>query len=106
MLADQRLKSGFTDETDRRRGELRTREQRREPSRAARNVNWVEPRGPHEGESRAARNVNWGRAPRAARRGIAGRMRPGGRRLVTSGVEYKRIIKKNLTHEKVIHVKF
>ena len=32
---------------------------------------------------RAARNVNRGRASRAARRGIAGLMRPAGRRLVT-----------------------
>ena len=64
----------FFDETDRRRdacrwssvrkGDLRMREQRREP--------W-----------RAARNVNGGRASRAARRGIAGRMWPAGRRLVT-----------------------
>ena len=56
--AEKCLKSGFTDETDRRRDACRPiyerREQRREPSRAA-------------------RNVNWGRASWAARRGIAGR---------------------------------
>ena len=78
MLPDKRLKSGFTDEIDRRKDACRGLSVsyhaagRSEPL-TGRRYNGGNP-------WRAARNVNRGRASRAARRGLAGR------RLVTPGL--------------------
>ena len=80
MLADKRVKSGFTDETDRRRDACRWSSVSCE--RVDDFINFIRAQIQWRDPWRAARNVNRGRASRSAQRGIAGR------RLVTPDVAY------------------